>query len=430
MFLKRAGHPLKRSRIHLILAGLFLTGFLFRLTAVICITNWHEYLYEYLTIAKFMADGCGYSFDQWWSTPPQPTSLFPPLYIYWSFVFIRLFGDNLLSMYIAQAIVAATGVVPAYLLGRKMFSSRVGILYAVAYAIYPEMATLPSRPMPEFVYVVLSLWLIYFYLILLEKSPNSRRITHTAFLIGLFAGMYLLTKSAGIVVVGAVFMGLIVRKRGVSPILKSHLLPLAFGIVLLILPWTIRNWTVQERFIPLRSGFNFNLWRGNHEGATGTGYNFEGGDIESSLPPEYSAYLQENIPQDEQERGDFYGDEALKFIKANPGEYLKLTLKRLWYYLWRDPTHPFTKNILYQGAYCILLAFSIPGLIMAHREKKLDIVILIILLGYAAVYVPVMILPRFRIIMVALLLLFASVSVDRIGERWRVLRDFVFNRIG
>ena len=120
--------------------------------------------YEYMTIADNLLHGRGYSFDEWGRAPLQPTSFLPPLYVYWCALFMAWLKGNYLPMYIGQALVAATGCVPAFLVGRAMSSARVGWIFAVAYAFFPEFAFLSSRPVSEFLYVVFVLWILYLYI--------------------------------------------------------------------------------------------------------------------------------------------------------------------------------------------------------------------------------------------------------------------------
>jgi hypothetical protein len=83
-------------------------------------------------------------------------------------------------------------------------------------------------------------------------------------------------------------------------------------------------------------------------------------------------------------------------------------VKRLTYFLWFDPTHPIARSKVYRLSYLLLLAFAVPGLLMASHRRALDPIVPLVYLGYLAFYVPVIVLPRYRIVPVLLLLLMAS----------------------
>lgn len=81
--------------------------------------------------------------------------------------------------------------------------------------------------------------------------------------------------------------------------------------VLLFAPWVTRNQRVFGAPILVSANFGVNLWMGNN-------------------PKSNGGYMQ--LPDikfpNEVERDRFYKNEAIEFIKANPGEYLKLAVRR------------------------------------------------------------------------------------------------------
>lgn len=397
---------------------LFTIGFALRLAIILFISDYQRAIYEYMLIAKNLLDGNGYSWTDWGFMPMQPTSFMPPLYVYWCAFFMWVSASNYLPLYVAQALVAASGVVPAYRVGARMFSSRTGMTFALLYTVYPEMVFLSSRPVPEFIYIVLALWIIYLYLVLLEKESGSRSAFHIALFTGLIGGIAILFKEGSVVVIGSLMLALLIQKHLVPTTLISHVIPVAVATIIVVTPWTVRNWLVQGRFVPIRTAYGLNLWVGNHEGATGTGYTKDGEFARYTLSPEYGAYMQRLMPEDEQDRDDFYGREGMRFIRENPGKYLALCGKRLWYFVWFVPVHPFAKNVVYRLTYVLLLLVAVPGIVIAIWRKRLDPVIVIMFVGFTALYVPILIMPRYRIVPVLLLLLLASHALTLGYERW------------
>ncbi|MCX6601731.1 MAG: hypothetical protein NT025_09255 [bacterium] len=69
-------------------------------------------------------------------------------------------------------------------------------------------------------------------------------------------------------------------------------------------------------------------------------------------------------------------------------------------------------------SYLFLLAFAVPGFVTAYRRRMLDPIVPLIYLGYLAFYVPVIVLPRYRIIPVLMLLLLASYAAERMRSRY------------
>jgi 4-amino-4-deoxy-L-arabinose transferase-like glycosyltransferase len=374
--------------------------------------------FEYQLIAANLVNGLGMSWNEWGRLPLQPTALFPPLYIYWCAFFIWIFGQSNLVMFVVQAVVSASGCLPAYLVGRRMFSPRIGTLFAVAYAVYPEMMYVHSRATPEFLYVVICLWVLHLYLLLADNDVVSRDFVKHAWILGFLTGAGLLVREGVLIVSGAAGLSLIMKKRPVGLVIKNLVLPVALATMLVLAPWTIRNWIVQGRFIPLRSAYGLNLWMGNHEEATGTDKTMDGRYQMGLLWEKNREYYARTIPNDEYDRNQFYRNEALEYIRTHPRHYMMLTAKRLWYFVWFDPTHPLAKNRIYRASYMLLLILAIPGIVQAARARKLDAALVIAFAGFLLLYVPVIILPRYRIVPMMFLLLMASVAVDWIIQRY------------
>jgi 4-amino-4-deoxy-L-arabinose transferase-like glycosyltransferase len=403
--------PLRANQWLLIL---FAVALALRVAAVLIASDLHQPYYEYMEIAQNLLDGKGYSWSDQGVYPLQPTSFLPPLYVYWCALFMGLFPGNYLILYLAQALVAATGVFPAFLVGRRLFSERVGWVFAAVFAVYPEMAFMSSRPVTEFAYVVLALWIVHFYLRI--KDSDSSTEFKRALGTGTLLGISVLIKEGTVVLAAAVSLALLWYSRDRWRAIRRRILPMLAVMLLIMLPWMIRNYVVQGKFIPMRTGYGITLWVANHPGAYGSTWNPDGTKVISNLPPAYRAYIDAHCPGGEEERDAFYRNEALQFITKNPGHYLKLCLRRLGFFVWLDATHPLAQNPIYRISYGLLLCVALPGIVLAWRRRTMDLIIPLTYLGYLALYVPVLVLPRYRIIPVLLLLLMASYAIAALLE--------------
>jgi len=393
-------------------------AFAARVAVTLLVGDNHRLYYEYMTIADHLLNGRGYVFDEWGRAALQPTSFLPPLYVYWCALFMGWWPGTYLPMYIAQAFVAASGCIPAYGVGRKMFSERVGIVFAIAYAFYPEFLYLHSRPVSEFLYVVLALWLLVLYLRIREDGSNAKRMPWLALAFGALGAVSVLVKEATATLLLAVAVALLLQERLRVAAWRRIILPMAAGGLLVMLPWVVRNYVVQGEFIPIRTGHGLTMWLANHHGATGTDKDYDGRYILQTMDRAYLARVDSLLPADEQDRDRVYRREVAHFIRERPGEYLSLCVKRLTYFLWFDPTHPIARSKVYRFGYILLLAFAVPGFVLAYRRRVLDPIVPLVYLGYLAFYVPVIVLPRYRIIPVLMLLLLASYALERMRSRF------------
>lgn len=395
-------------------------AFAVRAGATILVGENQRLYYEYMTIADNLLHGFGYSFDEWGRAPLQPTSFLPPLYVYWCAFWMWIFPDNFVPMYLGQAAIAASGCLPAYWVGRGMFGEQTGRLFAIAYAIYPELVYLHTRPVSEFLYVVLALWLLYLYCELSTKETDNREKTAIRlFIVGFVGGIAVLIKEATTVLLAAILAALFLKRRQI-PLAYWRVVGItAAGLFAVLAPWIVRNYVVQGEFIPIRTGYGITSWLANHPGATGTDKALDGRYILDTMDRDYRAAIDARLPEDEQARDRVYISETRRFISEHPTEYLRLCIKRLQYFLWFDETHPIARSSMYRLSYIFLLLIAIPGVIWAIRRHRLDPILPLIGIGYVMLYVPVLVLPRYRIILVVLFLLMAAYTICTFREGWK-----------
>ena len=178
-------------------------------------------------------------------------------------------------------------------------------------------------------------------------------------------------------------------------VLFTHALPgrlrlrnaavLLAAAVVVIGPWTWRNYVVHERFVPIKASLWTNTWKGNNaldEGHSGTdrpvltearlaAYREHGTDALRQydlLTPAQRIALD---GADATERGELFGAWTREWISNNPGTYALVSIKRLAKTLWWDWDNPRGHQYLY--AYpvwrALLLAGSTVGLWFAVRRR-------------------------------------------------------------
>jgi len=396
--------------------ALAVLALLARVAAVAILADRHTAYYEYMLIARNLLGGLGYSFDDDGGMPMQPTSFQPPLYVYWCAAFMRLSPHNYLPLYLAQAAVGASGVFPAYLAGNGFFGRPAGLGFAAAYAVFPEMIVLTVRPVPEWLYVVVFLWLLVLYLSLRSKLPAAGIPFGLAVLFGVVAGLGMLVKATVLLQAVAVFLALLLLVRWRLSVLVRHAWPAAVAMLVILAPWVVRNYRVQHRWIPLRTGLGQSLWIGNNAVSEGSLWTADGRKVRFALLAESDFHSR--MPDDEQDRDDYYLSHALSFIRDHPLRYARLCGNRLAYFLWFDPNHPLARSSVYRVSYVLLLAVAAAGILLSVRRRRLDPVLPLTYLLYLLFYVPVLSAPRYRIIPVLLLLLLASYAAGALVE-WR-----------
>jgi len=221
----------------------------------------------YHQTAQLIATGQGYTVNG------HPTAYWPVGYSAVLGGVYALFGASPLAGRLLNALLSWGALVFASRLARALYSPRVGIATAVMVAAYPAdivyCATLLSEPLFLFS-MMAGCWAVLRY-------PNRRGLVAGGLLFGLAA----LTRNQGIalpfLVVGAAALETPERWR-------SHLrrLALLVGVCLLVVaPWTLRNWVELHRFVLVSTNGGINSYMGNNPRATGR-YQFDAG-VRSAL---------------------------------------------------------------------------------------------------------------------------------------------------
>lgn len=402
------------------LISIYLIALIIRV-AIIVAAAWNRGIhFENAQIAEYIISGQGYNWDWYKSIPPQPTAILPPIYTYFLAFFMAVFANPARLIYFSQAILNSLGIIPGFYLGKFLADRKTGVVTAGLFALFPEMAYAPTKMISEPLALPLVILVVFLYLRIKKRSEEDNSV-RGFFWLGLLMGVAALVKMSIAFIFLSCVLGLLFS-RGINRLSTRSMILMGIGFVIAVSPWTIRNTIVFDRFVPLRTMYGFNLWRGNHPGATGTPRINPDETVESALDPEYQKYIDENHPQTELELDKFYYDEAVRFIKENPGEFVWLTIKRIVYFITFDPTHPLTRNVVYLGGHLFLLLFGIWGAILLKREKNLDNIFIIIPLVALFFYAPVVMLPRYRLFFTLVLLLLSTVPLGKV-----ILRN---NRFG
>ncbi len=401
----------------------YLMAFIARVI-LIKISAWSAGIYyESAEIAHFIITGHGYSWDWNGLVPLQPTAILPPIYTYFTAFFLYLNQNPARLFYITQAAINALGIIPSYFLGKQLAGDKAGIFAAVTYAFFPEFAFTSAKPAAESLLMPFVVSIFYLFLKFKRKLSLNGRVS-AFFWLGALIGFAALIKTTAAFIVPAGFASLVISK----PIIKKRVLAgflLGLGFLAAIAPWSIRNTAVMGKPVLLNTMYGYNLWRGNHPWSTGTSRLDKTKTSEANLDPEYQKYLELNYPKTEIEIDQFFLDEAKKFIKADPIRYIKLTLKRVLYYLTFDPTHPLSSNIAYIAGYIFAVIFGVWGARILLKAGKFDYIFLYTGLIFIAFYTPIIVLPRYRLIFTWLLVALSSVSLTRLLTRSSIFTNLI-----
>lgn len=207
--------------------------------------------WDYDRHARSIAGGDGYP-DSYYVADRGPSALRAPGYPYFLGAIYAVSGDSVTAGRLANALLGALSVVLLFLIVRRIWGQRTGLLAAALAALFPPLVLLSRDLLSESLFIALELGTV---LCVLEFRRS--RAFRWAAIAGLLAGLAALTRNPGPALAIPVIVGLWVFRpsfswRAAAP---PALAVLCMGLTML--PWTVRNAIDFGRLIPVTSGTGF-----------------------------------------------------------------------------------------------------------------------------------------------------------------------------
>ncbi len=177
----------------------------------------------------------------------------PPVYPYFIAVLYALFG-TLTAVKVAQCFLGALLVPAVGRIGLRAFGERPALVAAAIAAFYPEIVWFSVHFWAATVFTVLVWWA--FERVIEADARESARVAVAA---GLLWGLAILTRET--VLYFLPFGALWLAWRRPGGVRRATLLVVT--AVLVVVPWTVRNYLVFETFVPVSTAGALNLWQGN-----------------------------------------------------------------------------------------------------------------------------------------------------------------------
>lgn len=251
--------------------------------------------------AAQIAAGAGYAFAD-----GEPNGIWPPGYSALVAVAYRLFGTELFVGYVLNVLLGCVLVVAVALLTDLLFGRAAAVVAAWITALYPTFVLYVTILAAENLYDPLLVLVVYLAVRMFRVAGPS-----AALLAGLALGATILVRSTAFALPGVMLLAGVLARAGLRRTLTRT--AIATSVALLVcIPWGLRN----SRVFGVFSFTSFNsgtvLWIGNHEGV----------DPTKKVRPE--RYMDLSLP----ERNERYKEEAVEFIRANPGTFARLSWNR------------------------------------------------------------------------------------------------------
>tara|TARA_B110000503_G_C7148448_1_gene414023 strand:- start:1291 stop:2565 length:1275 start_codon:yes stop_codon:yes gene_type:complete len=354
---------------------------------------------NYLDSAKNISKHQVFSDD--YSNNPQPSFYRPPLYSFYISIFLQIFNSSTIAIQSSQLLLH---FISAFLLAQialKINEKSALIVFLLAvicpYNIMYTIAIL-SETLSSFFLIC-----IFYFLVVIESRWKF-------VFCGIFLGLLTLTKDIYSLLVVFISIHILIFGKEKYLAKSFNFLLIMFTFLLIVTPWTLRNYSLTDRFILVSEGrLGYSLWTGTW--ATNPPIiNTDKGDTFPEFPS--NAFRSETekinvmlaLKEGINNHDSFFKHLAIDRIKKEPIFVLKnylLRAPRLWLgtrfdiFVLNKKIFPYGGNlwtvakIILYAINFLLIILSILGMFYLFKKKSNYLTILLIPIVYtAAVYVP------------------------------------------
>ncbi len=228
------------------------------------------------------------------------------------------------AVQVVQSLVGACGVWLAWRLGARLGGRTAGQVAAWLMALWPSQVWMSAYALSEVLYAPLVLGATLALGAALDwhgRVPADARRKTSLVVAGLCLGFAALTRSAAF---SFLVVGCALTWWRLS---FAHAAALALAALLVVAPWTWRNWDAHNRFIPVAADAGVNLWIGNHPLATGEG------DLATNTPLKqaYRARIAVHPGSGPEELDRVFAREAAGWLAESPGRLAVLGARKAFY---------------------------------------------------------------------------------------------------
>jgi 4-amino-4-deoxy-L-arabinose transferase-like glycosyltransferase len=360
-------------------------------------THWDEDEIVYLTIARNFVAGDGLILT------PYRKAAFPPLYPIFLAGLIQTGFSIFPAVRVIQSILGAVSCLLLVSIVRMIFREDdenngigSGLVSAGLMAFYPILIFYSARLMTETLVVFLILASVFSLLKGLHSPHWFRWLSFGGAILGL--GILCRPKLLPLSVLGVLWLFMVRSEK--RRFIKS-LLSLVVPLILVIMPWEVRNYQVFGKVVPITSAGGANLYMANNTISTGGTIRYR------ELMEEEDFHLGEK--EDELAYNRYYRDKAFSFIKKNPVHFIRLAFNRLLWFYHLDYHYQGSKILVI--LFHLMLVLAIIGAWLSRRHWRKTILWGMVILNYTVIHMVFLPDGRYRLPMIPFILAFSSIPI-------------------
>jgi 4-amino-4-deoxy-L-arabinose transferase-like glycosyltransferase len=367
---------------------------------------------SYNALARSLLEGRGYSFTKAWypftpaNTPTAHWSFIYPLYLAGIYA---VTGYHPLAARLLQAAVGGALICfLVYLIGRRVADEVIGLVGAALAAVYGYFIYYSAALMTETFSIVLILVSLYLALEVKEKPTPLRWA-----MLGLSLGVAALLRQTVLLFVPFLLVWLLweLKQEGIRWWYVA--VPVA-AIILMIVPWTVRNYLVYHQFLLLNSNAGYAFYASNNPNME-TDWRNE--LVVVPVPKELAGKNEAQLDRALTQKG-------FESILEDPKRILLLDLNKTLEYFrfWPSSDSSPISNVNRVLSFGLYLPFMLVGLAFSFSRWRNYIPLYLFMAIHTAIHLFSWPSPRYRLPVDATLMIFAALTLIELAkqlETWR-----------
>jgi 4-amino-4-deoxy-L-arabinose transferase-like glycosyltransferase len=370
-----------------------------------------------------------------------PSSVQSPPYPILLAALFKIFGPVSKEAFIAAMIInAIAGALTVWLSYRLVLaiggSVLTGLLTAAMVAVWPSQVYASTHVQAIALITLCTVAMIYLY----QRAVTTGRVGAW---IGysIVATLGALTEPVLLPVTALSGVLILLQKRLTIEARIRNAAILLAAAMLIVMPWMVRNHTVHGKWVPVKSTFWVNVWKGNNDHATGTDRVAMSQEAEAKLEAQQAALSDTHMidrrfdslhqydrltpqqrarleKQPEIVREEVFKEFATSWISHHKLRYTKLCVVRIWKTVWVEWDNPKTHSVFYWLPRTMMLALMIPGIWIALRQRWAMLFMGLVASSCLTTYALTIAAARFSLPLEPLALMFVAATIAWLmGER-------------
>ncbi len=352
-----------------------------------------QFGWEMGRIARSIALGQGFSSPT--DLPTGPSAWEPPVYPYILAGIFKLFSiysaASAFAILTFNSIFAALTCLTIYGIAEHIYGTAVARAAAWTWAIFPYVLYWPTRVVWETSFTTFLLSLALLLTLHMGEKPPTRRAW---IIFGALWGLIMLTNTAIVSMFPFCLLWILYRLRPSAQQLYGTALCVLVAIAVAS-PWIVRNYLVFDKFIFVRDNMPLELHMANNDQSGGLW-------TRNEHPANDAAAMHEFQRLGELRFMDEKHEQFQQFLRERPGEFIRFTLERIFYFWAAPPSLTVTPNgydlgIARHAGFLLGAVLAFAGLWLTIRNGHMGGFLLVcFLLIYPLPYYLVQPFPRYK----------------------------------